>query len=118
MPAEDPDPYAVLGISPDASPAQIAHAYRRLIRAEHPDRHPHPDPAALTAAAAAYAILRDPARRAAYDQHRRPHHHEQPSPTPPPPRRGVPPTFRTSDPIRSGPEWRGLDARTAQEVHT
>jgi transposase len=33
-------------------------------------------------------------------------------------RPGVPPTFRTSDPIRSGLERRGLHARTAQEVHT
>jgi curved DNA-binding protein CbpA len=62
MPADDPDFYAILGVAPDASPAQIAHAYRWLIRACHPD----PDPAVLTAAAAAYAILRDPARRAAY----------------------------------------------------
>jgi DNA segregation ATPase FtsK/SpoIIIE, S-DNA-T family len=31
---------------------------------------------------------------------------------------GAPPRFRTSDPIRSAPEWRGRNARTAQEVHT
>lgn len=30
---------------------------------------------------------------------------------------GVPPTFRTGDPIRSLPERRGINARTAQEVH-
>jgi putative transposase len=30
---------------------------------------------------------------------------------------GVPPRFRTPDPIRSGPERRGINARTAQEVH-
>jgi diketogulonate reductase-like aldo/keto reductase len=30
---------------------------------------------------------------------------------------GVPPRFRISDPIRSGPERRGINARTAQEVH-
>jgi curved DNA-binding protein CbpA len=80
MPADDPDFYAILSVAPDASPAQIAHAYRRLIRACHPDRHPDPDPAVLTAAAAAYAILRDPARRAAYDHTRRPHHNQHPSP--------------------------------------
>ena len=72
MSADDPDLYAILGVNPKASLAQIAHAYRRLIRAHHPDLHPRPDPAVLTAAAAAYAILRDPARRAAYDQSRRP----------------------------------------------
>ncbi|MGH3720516.1 MAG: hypothetical protein ACRDRI_17055 [Pseudonocardiaceae bacterium] len=31
---------------------------------------------------------------------------------------GVPPIFRTTDPIRSVPERRGINARTAQEVHT
>lgn len=98
MPADDPDPYAVLGVSPDASPAQIAHAYRRLIRAQHPDRHPHPDSAALTAAAAAYAILRDPARRAAYDQSRRLHHDQPLAPPLPPPRR-----TRAEPDLRAGP---------------
>lgn len=80
MPADEPDLYAILGVAADASPAHIAHAYRRLIRAGHPDHHPHADTAALTTVAAAYAILRDPARRAAYDQTRRPHHNQQPPP--------------------------------------
>ncbi len=31
---------------------------------------------------------------------------------------GVLPTFRIADPIRSVPEWRGMNARTAQEIHT
>jgi hypothetical protein len=31
---------------------------------------------------------------------------------------GVPPTFRIADPIRSVPEWRGMNARTAQEIHS
>ena len=31
---------------------------------------------------------------------------------------GVPPTFRIADPIRSVPEWRGMNARTAQKIHT
>lgn len=47
MPADEPDLYAILGVAPDASPAHIAHAYRRLIRAGHPDHHPHADTAAL-----------------------------------------------------------------------
>jgi curved DNA-binding protein CbpA len=89
MPADDPDLYAVLGVAPDASPAQIAHAYRRLIRAQHPDLHPHPDSAALAAAVAAYAILRDPTRRAAYDRSRRADREQHPLP-PPRRRRGVP----------------------------
>ena len=98
MPADDPDPYAILGVAPDASPAQIAHAYRRLIRAQHPDHHPHSDSAALAAAAAAYAILRDPARRAAYDQSRRPYRDQHPSPPPSSPRRS-----RAVPDLRAGP---------------
>ncbi len=33
-----PDPYAVLGVSPDASEQEIKEAYRRLVRDYHPDR--------------------------------------------------------------------------------
>jgi hypothetical protein len=32
------DPFAVLGVSPDASPQEVAEAYRRLARRWHPDR--------------------------------------------------------------------------------
>jgi curved DNA-binding protein CbpA len=96
MPTDDSDLYATLGVTPDASQAQIAHAYRRLIRAHHPDIHPNPDSTALTAAVAAYAILRDPARRTAYDQSRRPHRAQHRPPPPPCRQRAVPD-------IRAGP---------------
>ena len=33
-------------------------------------------------------------------------------------RDGAPPRFRTTDLIKSVPEWRGMNARTAQEIHT
>ena len=72
MARDDLDLYAVLGVSPDASQNQIGHAYRRLLRAHHPDLDPDSDSAALAAAVAAAAVLRDPARRAAYDRSRRP----------------------------------------------
>jgi curved DNA-binding protein CbpA len=98
MLADDLDPYAILGVTPDASAAQIAHAYRRLIRAQHPDHHPHSDSAALAAAVAAYAILRDPARRAAYDQSRRSHREQPPSPPASPPHRP-----RAAPDLRAGP---------------
>ncbi len=96
--ANDHDLYGVLGVASDASQAEIGHAYRRLIRAHHPDVHPNPDSDTLAAAAAAYAILRDPARRAAYDRSRRPARGQQPPPTPPAPRR-----HRSVPDIRAGP---------------
>ena len=83
MPLENQDLYAILNVAPDASQTQIGRAYRRLIRAHHPDIHPDRDSAALAAAVAAYAILRDPARRAAYDQARRPARDQYPTAPPP-----------------------------------
>jgi curved DNA-binding protein CbpA len=65
-----PDYYAVLGVAATASPAQITHAYRSRIRSQHPDLHPDTGPEQLSAVVAAYAVLRDPARRADYDQQR------------------------------------------------
>jgi curved DNA-binding protein CbpA len=66
------DPYAVLGVAPTATQAEITHAYRRHLRDHHPDRRsPEPDAPAderLRQVLAAYALLRDPNRRAAYDR--------------------------------------------------
>jgi len=92
MPVDDHDLYAVLDVAPDASQAQIGAAYRRLVRANHPDIHPEPNSATLADAAAAYATLRDPARRAAYDRSRRPAPDQHHAPLPQRPRhhRAVP----------------------------
>ncbi|MFC9553818.1 DnaJ domain-containing protein [Rhodococcus sp. NPDC056960] len=38
--ATERDPYRVLGLSPSASQADIASAYRRLLRRRHPTRTP------------------------------------------------------------------------------
>lgn len=67
------DPYAVLGVGPEASAAEITRAYRRLLRAHHPDlwQEGPSDPHTLTALLDAYAVLRDPTRRAAYDRRHR-----------------------------------------------
>ncbi|MEU3448348.1 J domain-containing protein [Streptomyces thermolilacinus] len=72
------DPYAVLGVAPTASAGEITSAYRRLVRALHPDSAPARDAPERRAAAtrfgevvAAYEVLRDPVRRAAYDEARR-----------------------------------------------
>jgi curved DNA-binding protein CbpA len=70
MTRPDHDPYDVLGISRRASARDVSRAYRRGARATHPDRHPD-DPSAAEQfrdLAAAYEILGDPDRRAAYDR--------------------------------------------------
>lgn len=69
------DPYAVLAVSPTATQADITHAYRRQLRAHHPDLQPTTNPGAderLRQILAAYALLRDPRRRAEYDRAARP----------------------------------------------
>lgn len=63
------DHYAVLGVARDASPAQIARAYRTRMRALHPDTSSAPPASAdrLTEVTTAYTTLRDSTRRADYD---------------------------------------------------
>jgi hypothetical protein len=39
MPSTTLDPYAELGLRPNATPAQISRAYRRLAKQYHPDLH-------------------------------------------------------------------------------
>lgn len=66
------DPYAVLGVSRSATQAEITHAYRRHLRDYHPDRRGGDSDSGaderLRQILAAYALLRDPRRRAAYDR--------------------------------------------------
>ncbi|PNH85653.1 J domain-containing protein [Arthrobacter sp. AFG20] len=69
-----PDYYAVLHVSRGASPQEIARAYRSLMRRHHPDLA-GPDvagegaaPAELQLIMQAFAVLRDPKRRHAYDR--------------------------------------------------
>lgn len=67
------DPYAVLDVRHDASDAQIKRRWRELAREHHPDRAAGDADAAAALTArmarinAAYDVLRDPVRRAAYD---------------------------------------------------
>lgn len=66
-----PDYYAHLSVTPTASRADIARAYRLLMRTHHPDAGvpgDGADPRALQQAMDAYAVLSSPARRAAYDR--------------------------------------------------
>ncbi len=60
------DYYQVLGIEPDATEAQIRHAYRVAARQLHPDMGSG-DATRFAAATEAYRILGDPTRRAEYD---------------------------------------------------
>lgn len=75
MTTKQPDLYAILDVPPDATAAEISHAYRALLRRHHPDtRGPDDDvngngsETALQRVLAAYMVLRDPARRADYDR--------------------------------------------------
>ena len=124
MVREDPDPYLVLGVSPTAIQAEITHAYRIRLRAHHPDtRHTPSSQIAdddLRQVLAAYALLRDPARRAGYDRATtlaaapQPHRPHGPTPGDRPPigRVQIPITYRTTNtaaadvaapPLRAGP---------------
>jgi hypothetical protein len=67
------DPYAVLGLSRDATAAQIAQARRRLSRQYHPDVNSAKDAAArFDEVQRAFSLLSDPAARAEYDRGRGP----------------------------------------------
>jgi hypothetical protein len=65
------NPYKVLQVDPSAEPEVIEAAYRRLVRKYHPDVNPAPEAGArMRQLIDAYAILRDPTRRAAFDRQR------------------------------------------------
>lgn len=63
------DPYALLGVSRDATAAEIRKAYFALARTAHPDKHPDDPQAAdrFQRLSQAYQILSDPSKRARYD---------------------------------------------------
>ncbi len=74
------DHYQVLGLSPQASHEEVRAAYLRLMRASHPDTSPDDPEAAERArqANAAWEVLGDAARRAAYDRLRSSQRHSRP----------------------------------------
>lgn len=66
MPIEEH--YRTLGVSPDATPAEIKSAYRKLVLAHHPDRDSSANGAEVfRASTEAWEVLRDPDRRKHYD---------------------------------------------------
>jgi curved DNA-binding protein CbpA len=62
-----PDPYRVLGVDRDATPAEIKAAHRRLAKRFHPDAAAADEPVFL-AVQGAYELLKDPLRRAEWDR--------------------------------------------------
>jgi curved DNA-binding protein len=67
--AADHDPYETLGVTRSASDDEIRSAYRKLARTYHPDVCTEPDADKKFAAVqAAYEILSDKSKRAAFDQ--------------------------------------------------
>lgn len=65
------DYYEILGVSKSASADEIKKSYRRLAMKHHPDRNKDGDNASETKfkeAKEAYEVLKDPEKRAAYDQ--------------------------------------------------
>lgn len=63
------DYYKIMGVSRDASAEEIKRAYRKLARKYHPDVSKEPDAEArFKEINEAYEVLKDPKKRAAYDQ--------------------------------------------------
>ena len=112
MTVDRTDPYAVLGLSPNATQGQIRRAYRTLLRQNHPDTRAVGDStdkvasdATLQQVIAAYAILSDPARQAGHD-----HTGPPKTSTPTRIRPGTPFPRNAPDqpPIQAGPvRWHG-----------
>ncbi len=65
-----PDYYAILEVSPTTTTAEIKRSYRRLARLHHPDLNKEALDIHIKRLNEAYEILRDPEKRAAYDEQR------------------------------------------------
>jgi curved DNA-binding protein CbpA len=106
-----PDPYRVLGVSRDATAADITRAYRQRARAVHPDTAPAGTEATarFRAVADAYQVLSDPGRRAGYDRAR--HGQAAPGRAFPGPTAGTPLGWPRAaanpEPVRMAPLWAG-----------
>jgi hypothetical protein len=78
------DPYEILGVTPDATYEKVRSAYRAAAKRSHPDRFVSYVQKVLATARMqelndAYAVLRDPEKRRAYDAR---HHVTNPTPHP------------------------------------
>jgi curved DNA-binding protein CbpA len=102
-----PDLYQLLGCPREASRKDIAQAWRRRARAEHPDSRPGDAaaPGRFRALAGAWHVLGDPARRAAYDQALAREHTPPSAPWPPEPAVVTPAPRMPAPPLWAGPVW-------------
>jgi curved DNA-binding protein CbpA len=101
-----PDLYQLLGVPRGASREDIAQAWRRRARAEHPDSRPGDAaaPGRFRALAGAWHVLGDPARRAAYDRALARGQTPPSASRPPEPGRGTPVARMPGPPpLRAGP---------------
>ena len=66
----NPDPYAVLGVTRDATPLQVARAHRQLAKRHHPDLHEGAAEAAerMRLINDAWVVLSNPTSRREYDR--------------------------------------------------
>jgi curved DNA-binding protein CbpA len=64
------DYYAILEVSSTATTTEIKRSYRRLARKLHPDLNQDALDTHIKRLNAAYEVLRDPLKRAAYDEQR------------------------------------------------
>lgn len=74
MTVDRTDSYAALGLTPNATQGQVRRAYRTLLRRHHPDTRSSGSPTDETVSdtrlqqvIAAYAVLRDQARRTGHE---------------------------------------------------
>jgi hypothetical protein len=101
---EQLDPYRVLGVRRDASPAEVARAYRALAKRNHPDLHGPDGARRMQELNRSWETLSDPARRRAWDAaHPTPggSHWSRPAPAPAPPGRSDPAAWPAWDAARA-----------------
>jgi curved DNA-binding protein CbpA len=123
--AAEMDPYKTLQVDPEAEDEVIQAAYRRLAQKYHPDRATDPEGIArMVAINAAWEVIGEPAKRAAYDRSRagvpRPAATAPASPSPgpsaaPPPR---PAGHAAGQPAQSTPPPPGASARRERPPET